>query len=106
MNSHIELSQYQNLQTKTNPVSLRDSVQFTVQNYLATVGGKHINNLHELVVNEVERALIERVLDYTDGNESRTAKILGISRGTLRQRRKQFGHYDKKYHNDYDEDDI
>lgn len=90
-----------NIMNMNTPYSLKDCVQMTVQMHLATVGGKNINNLYELVLGEMEQAMIERVLDYTDGNESRTAKILGISRGTLRQRRKAFGHYDRKYRKKY-----
>lgn len=76
-------------------ISLRECVQRLVQKHLATMGAKNTKNLYEIILQEMEQALIERVLDYTDGNESRTAKILGISRGTLRQRRKIFGHYDR-----------
>jgi Fis family transcriptional regulator len=31
------------------------------------------------------------VLDYAEGNQSRAAGILGINRGTLRKKLKQFG---------------
>lgn len=103
MNNHMDLSIYQLNQT-TYP-SLRECVQRLVQRHLATMGAKHTNNLYELVSLEMEQALIERVLDYTDGNESRTAKILGISRGTLRQRRKIFGHYDGEDNNNNHEDE-
>jgi len=73
---------------------LRETVQSVVQQHLASASSKSITNLYDIVITEMEKALIERVLDYTGGNESRAAKILGISRGTLRQRRKQFGHYE------------
>jgi Fis family transcriptional regulator len=93
MTNHIERSAYHQIEN-VSP-SLRECVQRLVQRHLATMGAKHTTNLYELVSQEMEQALIERVLDYTDDNESRTAKILGISRGTLRQRRKLFGHYEK-----------
>ncbi len=76
MNNPIDLSVYQLNQT-TYP-SLRECVQRLVQRHLATIGAKYTNNLYELVSLEMEQALIERVLDYTDGNESRTAKILEL----------------------------
>jgi Fis family transcriptional regulator len=37
-------------------------------------------------MNEVERPMIESVLEHTQGNQSAAASILGISRGTLRKK--------------------
>jgi len=39
----------------------------------------------------VERILLARVLRYTDGNQSRAAKILGITRGCLRGKIRALG---------------
>jgi Fis family transcriptional regulator len=38
------------------------------------------------VIGEVEKPLFRAVLNYTDGNQSRAAEILGINRGTLRKK--------------------
>ena len=35
---------------------------------------------------EVEKPLLRAVLDYTGGNQSEAADILGINRGTLRKK--------------------
>jgi Fis family transcriptional regulator len=92
MNSQIEMARRANVQQPP----LRDIVQSVVQQHLTTITSTNkITDLYDRIISEMERALIERVLDYTGGNESRTAKILGISRGTLRQRRKRFGHYEE-----------
>jgi len=37
-----------------------------------------------MVVTEVESALLESVMDYAGGNQTRAARMLGIDRGTLR----------------------
>ena len=39
-----------------------------------------------LVIGEVERPLFKAVMDYTQGNQSQAAGILGINRGTLRKK--------------------
>jgi two-component system nitrogen regulation response regulator GlnG len=39
----------------------------------------------------VERELITRALTETNGNQVRAAKILGITRATLRKRVEKFG---------------
>lgn len=39
--------------------------------------------LYLQVINQVEKALIENVLEHTEGNKLKAAKILGINRNTL-----------------------
>jgi Fis family transcriptional regulator len=49
------------------------------------------HNLYELVLREVEAPLMEAVLKHTDGNQSEAATMLGLNRGTLRKKMKQYG---------------
>jgi Fis family transcriptional regulator len=44
-----------------------------------------------MVLGEVERTLIETVLDYTQGNQTHAARLLGMSRSTLRKMIAQYG---------------
>ena len=44
-----------------------------------------------LVLREIEEPLFRAVLDYASGNQSQAAVILGINRGTLRKKLRQFG---------------
>jgi DNA-binding NtrC family response regulator len=43
-----------------------------------------------MTLRDVERVQIERTLEQTNGNKSRAAAILGISRQTLREKLKSF----------------
>lgn len=43
-----------------------------------------------MTLRDVERIQIERTLEQTNGNKSRAAAILGISRQTLREKLKSF----------------
>ena len=45
-----------------------------------------ISDLHERMLKQAEGALIETVLAATNGNQLRTASILGLNRNTLRKR--------------------
>ena len=54
--------------------------------YFTTLSGDCPGDLYELVMGEVERPLFKAVLDYTQGNQSQAAGILGINRGTLRKK--------------------
>ena len=44
-----------------------------------------------MVIREVEEPLFRAVLDYAQGNQSQAAGILGINRGTLRKKLREFG---------------
>jgi DNA-binding NtrC family response regulator len=45
----------------------------------------------ENLIEEMERLLIARALEKMNGNQLRTAKLLGITRNTLRSRIEKFG---------------
>ncbi len=66
--------------------SLPESVRESLKNYFAKLEGQTPSNLYNLVIAEVEKPLVEMVLQLTSGNQSKAAKILGISRGTLRKK--------------------
>lgn len=44
-----------------------------------------MNDLYELVLAEVEQPLLDMVMQYTRGNQTRAALMMGINRGTLRK---------------------
>jgi Fis family transcriptional regulator len=74
------------LQQIQSPMSLQESVNFALQQYLANLDGQTPANLYELVLAEVEKPLLEMILKLTNENQSKAAIILGISRGTLRKK--------------------
>ena len=48
--------------------------------------------LHDfLVLREVEKPLLQAVLEQTAHNQSNAAQVLGMSRGTLRKKLKDHG---------------
>ena len=49
------------------------------------------DNLHERVVNRVERELILQTLAFCNGVQLKAAAILGINRNTLRKKLQEFG---------------
>ena len=57
-----------------------------LDNYFANLNGARPGDLYDLVIGEVERPLFKAVLEFTDGNQSQAAGILGINRGTLRKK--------------------
>ena len=57
-----------------------------LRSYFKTLNGHRPGALYQLVIGEVEKPLLRAVLDYTRGNQSEAAEILGINRGTLRKK--------------------
>lgn len=74
-----------------NPKPLRNSVKQALNNFLGQLDGQDPEELYELVLSEVEAPLLEEVMTYTRGNQTRAATMLGINRGTLRKKLKKYG---------------
>jgi len=74
------------MDTKTKPLgALTDEA---LQHYFTSLNGQKPADLYQLVLGEVEKPLFRAVLNYTRGNQSEAAEILGINRGTLRKKLK------------------
>jgi len=58
--------------------------------YFTSLNGDRPGDLYDLVIGEVERPLFKAVMDFTQGNQSQAAGILGINRGTLRKKLKTY----------------
>tara|TARA_B100000900_G_scaffold132562_1_gene112248 strand:- start:440 stop:703 length:264 start_codon:yes stop_codon:yes gene_type:complete len=53
-------------------------------------GNGDSSKMHSLFLNDTERTLIDTVLDLCNGNVTKSASFLGISRGTLIKRIKEY----------------
>ena len=69
---------------------LRDQVAETLRIYFHNLGGQAPSNLYDLVLREVEPPLLDIVMKFTHGNQTKAASILGINRGTLRKKLRQY----------------
>lgn len=72
-------------------VTLRVSVERAMSNYFMHLDGQDATNVYDMVLAEVEAPLLECVLRYVRGNQTRAAVMLGLNRGTLRKKLKQYG---------------
>lgn len=61
-------------------------VRQALQGYFLNLDGEEPANLYNLVLAELEIPLLKMVMRFTNSNQSKAAKILGISRGTLRKK--------------------
>ena len=72
-------------------MGLKELVRQQIDQYFDELDGEMPQDLYDLVVGQVEHALVEAALAQSNNNQSKAAEMLGISRGTLRTRMKLFG---------------
>ncbi|MBI2398622.1 MAG: DNA-binding protein [Xanthomonadales bacterium] len=66
--------------------ALSESVARAMRRYLAQSGKDCATDLYRLVLAEVEAPMLRETLRHTDGNLTRAAELLGITRATLRKK--------------------
>ena len=70
--------------------TLRGSVEKALRNYFAHLDGQDVCDVYNLVLSEVEAPLLETVMNYVKGNQTKASELLGLNRGTLRKKLKQY----------------
>ncbi|UZJ46190.1 DNA-binding transcriptional regulator Fis [Marinimicrobium sp. C6131] len=76
--------------TLTHGQSLRGCVEQAMENYFQNLDGQPVSDVYNMVMAEVEAPMLEIVLKYTRHNQTRAAQVLGLNRGTLRKKLKQY----------------
>ena len=71
--------------------TLRDSVAVAMKNYFSHLDGQDVTDVYEMVLSEIEAPLLEEVMKYTRNNQTKASVMLGLNRGTLRKKLKQYG---------------
>ncbi|MDR1012522.1 MAG: DNA-binding transcriptional regulator Fis [Coxiellaceae bacterium] len=69
---------------------LNKYVREIIEEYFERLDGHKVTNLYEMVLHEIEGPLLRAVMNHTKNNQSSAATILGINRGTLRKKLKQY----------------
>ena len=69
---------------------LRNCIQEALSNYFRQLNGHKPAGLYKMVISEVEQPLLRSVMDHTKRNQTHAARILGISRSTLRKKLSEY----------------
>lgn len=85
----MTITKKNNQGVKTNGLS--DSVRDAMEKYFEDLDGQSPNDLYDLVLSQIERPLFETVMNHTRGNMSKASELLGLNRGTLRNRLIKYG---------------
>ena len=72
-------------------VTLRDHVREFLRQYFVRFQEMPPTNLYEFILAEIEAPMLEVVLQYAGKNQSQAARLLAMSRGTLRKKMHQYG---------------
>ncbi|KTD30635.1 MULTISPECIES: helix-turn-helix domain-containing protein [Legionella] len=77
-------------QTTKQDQGLQDLVYGLVTRFLADNKGKAIDDLYDMILSEVEPPLLQAVMEKKRGNQLQAARLLGISRGTIRKKLQRY----------------
>jgi Fis family transcriptional regulator len=69
--------------TIINENEIARCVRRAVEDYLNALEGEKPHPIYKMVIRSVEKPLVELVMKYAEGNQTRTAELLGINRNTL-----------------------
>ncbi|MGV8843157.1 MAG: DNA-binding transcriptional regulator Fis [Pseudomonas sp.] len=89
MSVSADLKQHLNTPSEEGQ-TLRGSVEKALHNYFAHLDGQDVSDIYNLVLSEVEAPLLETVMHYVKGNQTKASELLGLNRGTLRKKLKQY----------------
>jgi Fis family transcriptional regulator, factor for inversion stimulation protein len=66
-------------------------VRKAIDGYFKDLDGERARGVYDMVINCVEKPLLEAVLHRVQGNQTHAAEMLGINRNTLRKKMKAHG---------------
>ena len=69
---------------------LQELVYSLVTRFLSENKSKNISDLYDMILAEVEPPLLQAVMEKRRGNQLQAAKMLGISRGTIRKKLQRY----------------
>ncbi len=65
---------------------IEECVRTNLESYLRDLGGTEPDGMYTMLVNVVEKPLLEVVMQHADNNQSKAAQWLGLNRNTLRKK--------------------
>jgi Fis family transcriptional regulator len=75
----------------TNDNDMSRSVRRAIEGYFRDLDGEKPSRVYRMVIDCVEKPLLETVLHRVRGNQTHAAAMLGINRNTLRKKMKELG---------------
>ena len=70
--------------------TLREEVEKALRLYLHQLEDEQVTDLYKIVMTEVEISMFQAIMNYTCNNQSKASIMLGLNRGTLRKKLKDY----------------
>ena len=65
---------------------IEECIRASLEQYFRDLRGAEPHSVHAMVLNAVEKPLLEVVMRQAEGNQSKAAQWLGLNRNTLRRK--------------------
>jgi Fis family transcriptional regulator len=91
MKNSVPHSKPDTLTHERRKAPLHDAMQVALETYFKNLDGDQPCDLYQMVLSEIEPPMLQAVMKYACGNQSKAAEILGVNRGTLRKKLAQYG---------------
>jgi Fis family transcriptional regulator len=65
---------------------IEECIRASLDQYFKDLRGAEPHSVHAMVLNAVEKPLLEVVMRQAEGNQSKAAQWLGLNRNTLRRK--------------------
>jgi len=66
--------------------SIEECVRTNLESYIRDLRGIEPDDIYNMMVNAVEKPLLEVVMHHVENNQSKAAQWLGLNRNTLRKK--------------------
>ncbi|MGB4812383.1 MAG: helix-turn-helix domain-containing protein [Methylophilaceae bacterium] len=67
-----------------------ESIKKSLDEYFAHLEGEQPHAIYDMVLQCVEKPMLEYILNKVGGNQSKAAEMLGLNRNTLRKKMAQY----------------
>lgn len=72
--------------TQFESMSLEEIVRQKLSHFFERLGTVEVSDLHRTIIAQIERPLVVECLKWTNGNQLKASRTLGINRNTLRKK--------------------
>ncbi|WP_326543942.1 helix-turn-helix domain-containing protein [Pseudorhodoferax sp.] len=66
--------------------SIDECIRSALEQYFDDLRGAEPHAVHTMIINAVEKPMLDVVMKHAEGNQSKAAEWLGINRNTLRRK--------------------
>lgn len=78
------------MSNKQEESKLSKQVRKHLKRYFKELDGEQTRDLYNIVLEQVEKPMLETVMKQVNNNQTRASDLLGLNRGTLRKKLKQY----------------